>query len=106
MAGLGMALGVFLVLGAIGVVDGAGEQAILIFVQFGALFAAGYVAGRLGTAPVLDGGLAGMLVYVITVAISVAGGASLGVGALLFLGVTAAVLGSAGGILAQFIGER
>ena len=31
---------------------------------------------------------------------------SLGVGALLFLGVTAAVLGSAGGILAQFIGER
>ena len=96
----------FLVLAATGEVEGTGQQAILIFVQFGALFLAGYVAGRLGVMPVLDGGMAGMLVFVITVAISVAGGASLGVGALLFLGITAAVLGSAGGILAQFIKER
>lgn len=104
MAGLGLALAVFLILAASGVVSGTGEQAILVFVQFTALFVAGFVAGRLSRgAPPLDGGMAGLLVYLITVAISVAGGASLGLLTLVFLGVTAAVLGSAGGVLAQFV---
>lgn len=107
MSGLGLALAVFLILAATGVVDENGGQAILVFVQFLALFVAGFVAARLGSGtPALDGGMAGLLVFFITVAISVAGGSSLGVGALLFLGATAAVLGSAGGVLAQFVRDR
>ncbi len=107
MSGLGLALFVFLVLAATGAIDGGQQQAILVFVQFLALFAAGYVAGRISTATApLDGGLAGLLVYVVTVAISVAGGSSVAIGPLVLLGVTAAILGSAGGVLAQFVRER
>lgn len=107
MAGLGLALAVFLILAGTGVLSGTGEQAILVFVQFAALFVAGYVAGRLSrSAAPLDGGMSGLLVFLITVAISVAGGSSLGLVTLGFLGVTAAVLGSAGGVLAQFAQHR
>ncbi len=107
MAGLGLSLSVFLVLAATGIVDDSGEQAILVFVQFLGLLVAGFVAGRLGGGtPALDGGLAGMTAFVIAVAISVAAGASLGVGAIVLLGVVAAVLGSAGGVLAQFMRDR
>lgn len=107
MAGLGLALAVFLVLAATGIIDGTERLTILIFVQFLSLFVAGYVAGRLTTTSgPLAGGLAGLLVFFVTVALSVAGGSSVGVASLLLLGVTAAVLGSAGGVLAQFVRER
>jgi hypothetical protein len=102
MAGLGFALLAFIVLGIAGAIGDDGANVALVFVQFPALFVAGYVAGRLSPAtPALDGGLAGLLVFFVSVGVSVAGGATLGIGSALFLGIVAAVLGSAGGALAQ-----
>ncbi len=97
MSGLGVALAVFLLLLGIGVSD-----IVLIFMQFFAMFAAGYVAGRLGTgsAP-LNGGLSGLMVFFVAATISVSAGASVGIAPLLFLGTVAAILGSAGGVLAE-----
>lgn len=102
MAGLGLALLAFVMLGIAGLVGDGGSNVALVFVQFLSLFVAGYVAGRLSAGtPALDGGLAGLLVFFVSVGVSVAGGASLGIGPALFLGIVAAVLGSAGGVLAE-----
>lgn len=102
MAGLGLALLAFIVLGIAGMIRDDGASVALVFVQFLSLFVAGYVAGRLGHgAPTLDGGLSGLLVFFVSVGVSVAGGANLGIGPVLFLGAVAAVLGSAGGVLAE-----
>ncbi len=103
MAGLGVGLATFIVLGLTGVIGPEGEgDAALIFVQYLALFIAGYVAGRLShQSSVVDGGLAALTVYVVTATIGVAGGGDPGAGALLLFGIIAAVLGSAGGVLAD-----
>jgi hypothetical protein len=102
MSGLGLALAVFLILAGLGATGGTSGGIALIFVQFFAMFAAGYVAGRLGvgSAP-LNGGISSLLVFFVAVMISLGGGASPGIAPLLFLGTVAAVLGSAGGVLAQ-----
>ncbi len=102
MAGLGFALVAFLLLGIAGLISADGANVGLVFVQFLALLVAGFIAGRLshGVA-VLDGGLAGLSTFFVSVALSVTGGASLGLGATLLLGIVAAVLGSAGGVLAE-----
>jgi hypothetical protein len=103
MAGLGLALAAFAGLAIIGVVgpQGRGEVA-LVLVQFASLVAAGYVAGRLSPrSSTFDGGLAGLLVFVVVAAVSVAGGSSPEIAPQIFLGVVSAVLGSAGGVLAQ-----
>ncbi len=101
MTGLGLALAAFLVLAAAGVADSRAGETLLIFVQFLGLFAAGYVAGRFSRhTPVLDSGLSGLLAAFISLTISVAGGASLGFGTILLLSAVAAILGSAGGVLA------
>lgn len=102
MAGLGLALLVFIVLGITGLIEEGGSNMALVFVQFLSLLVAGYVAGRLSTrTPALDGGLAGLLVLFVSVGVSLAGGATLGIAPALFLGIVAAVLGSAGGVLAE-----
>ncbi len=102
MAGLGLGLVAFIILGIAGMVDADGSNVVLVFVQFLSLFVAGYVAGRMSaSAPALDGGFAGLLVFFVSVGVSVAGGATLGIGPALFLGVVAAVLGSAGAVLAE-----
>jgi len=103
MAGLGLGLVAFLFLVVVGVVDSDGSgEIVLVVVQFASLGIAGYVAGRLSTrSSTFDGGIAGMLVFVVVTVISVAGGSSLGVAPLVFLGLVAAVLGSAGGVLAE-----
>lgn len=101
MAGLGTALGLFIVIGVSGLVTDDGLAIVGLFGQYLAMFAAGFVAGRLaGPAAMLNGGLAGLLVFAVSVAISIAGGSSPGLGSLLFLGVVAVVLGTAGGVLA------
>lgn len=106
MAGLGSSLAIFLLLVALGV-EGNARDALLIFVQFLALFIAGFVAGRFGERqPSLDGGFAGLLTFFVAVALSVAGGSSLGVVPMVLLGVVAAVLGSAGGVLAESMRRR
>jgi hypothetical protein len=101
MAGLGLALGLFLVFGVSGLVSDDGLAIVGLFGQYLALFVAGYVAGRLAApAAVLNGGLSALTVFAVSVALSVSGGTSPGLGSLLFLGVVAVVLGTAGGVLA------
>jgi hypothetical protein len=103
MAALGGAMALFLLLGVVGIIDDA-NSVPLFFLQFLALVAAGYVAGRLaGYRRVIHGGLAALAVFGITSLIALAvvgGGTSFFV--LLFSGVVAAVLGSAGGALAEW----
>ena len=100
MAGTGLGLAGYLVLLAFGLPRSG--TAGLVFVQFLGLFLGGYVAGRLGgVRPVLDGGLAALVVYGVAMLLTIAGGASPGVVPLVSLGIVSAVLGSAGGVLAQ-----
>ena len=102
MGGLGIALGLFIVFGVTGLVSDDGLAVVGLFGQYLALFAAGYVAGRLaGPAAVVNGGVSALLVFAVSVAISVSGGSAPGLGSLLFLGLVAAVLGTAGGVLAD-----
>jgi hypothetical protein len=107
MAALGGAMVLFLVLGIVGVIRHANSVPIL-FLQFLTLVAAGYVAGRLaGGDRVVHGSLAAVAVFGLTSLIGLAiagGGTSLLV--LVFSGVVAAVLGSAGGALAEWRTQR
>jgi hypothetical protein len=103
MAAVGTAMALFLVLGIVGVVRDA-NSLTLLFLQLLALVAAGYVAGRLaGGDRVINGSLAALAVFGVTslIGLAIAGG-GVSLVALLFSGVVAAVLGSAGGALAEW----
>lgn len=107
MAGLGLALAVFLVLGMSGVIDADTSAVPLAFLQFTAQFTAGYLAGRLaGRDGVLHGSLAAITVYLVgsTLALAAAPGSVGSVSVILFA-VVAAILGSAGGLLSD-VGRR
>jgi hypothetical protein len=105
MAGLGMAAVLVIVLTIAGSRGSPTGDAVLVFVQFLALVAAGYVAGRLAPdVPVYHGGLAGIVVFTVSTTISLAGGADIGVVPLLVLAFTGVVLGSAGGVLSDLTG--
>jgi putative membrane protein (TIGR04086 family) len=97
----------FLVLGITGVVDSPSDAVPLIFLQFLGLLTAGYVAGRLaGRDRVVHGGFAGLAVFAVATVITLAAGSdSASPLVVAFTGVLAAVLGSAGGALAQVRGE-
>jgi hypothetical protein len=102
MAGLGLALAAFLLLGITGAIDAGGAVA-LAFLQFLAQFAGGYVAGRLaGHDGVLHGSLAAIGVYLIgsTLALATAPDA-VGPVSVLFFAVVAAVIGTAAGLLSD-----
>ncbi|MGI9611161.1 MAG: hypothetical protein ACR2NL_12785 [Acidimicrobiia bacterium] len=103
MAAIGGIMITFLVLGITGIVD-ARAAIPLLFLQFLGLVVAGYVAGRLaGRDRILHGSLASMLVYLVSSAIGLAiSGSTASVLVLLFSGAVAAVLGSAGGALAEW----
>jgi len=106
MAGLGGGLIVFLLLAFVGVVGADGNAVVLIFLQFLSLVVAGYVAGRFTSPnPLLNGGMAGLLLFLIIAAISLAAGARLNPLELGLLGIVAAVLGSTGGALAASRGR-
>jgi hypothetical protein len=77
--------------------------AISILIHLAATVAAGYIAGRFapeGTAP-LNGGLAGLLIFFFVGVVSLLASSGPNPLELVMLGVVAAVLGSAGGVLAD-----
>ena len=107
MGGLGLALIAFLILGVTGVADATAGAAALIFLQYSAQIAAGYIGGRMsGQSRVVHGGLAGLLMAAIGAAIGLGFSSSdsnLGLIVLaLFIALTT---GSAGGALAQYLEE-
>jgi len=107
MGGLGLALIAFLVLGVTGVADATAGAAALIFLQYSAQIAAGYIGGRLsGRSRVLHGGMAGLLMAAIGVAIGLGFSGTDSNLPLVVLALSIAlVTGSAGGALAQYFEE-
>lgn len=99
MAGLGAGLGLFIVLGIVGLT----QLIVLVFLQFLTLVVAGYVAGRFAHGPAtIDGSLAGLLAFLVIGVVAIAG-TSRGPSPveITVLGLVAAVLGAAGGVLAD-----
>lgn len=77
-------------------------QMVLITVVFVGQMVSGYVAARVaGRDHPLNGSLAALSLFAATTAISLAAGSEPGSGTLVFNGVVAAVLGTAGGVLVQ-----
>ena len=102
MTGLAGALLAFLMLGIIGFVDSPADLVPLLFLQFLALVVAGYVTGSLANEePVRNGGYAGVLLFAVSSAITLAADPDSGnLLVIAFTGLVAAVLGSAGGAIA------
>ena len=102
MAGLGSGLVLFLVLSVPGAV-GPDQSAIpLILLQFLSLVLAGFITGVfVSEGAVLHGGLAGLMLFLVVAAISIAIASGPNIVELALLGVVAAVLGSSGGALAE-----
>lgn len=101
MAGLVVALLAFILLGISGIVAPGRGEILLLFVQFLALVVAGYVAGRLSVTPEVHGGLAGLLSALVSGLISITS-TQVPLAGIITLTVVAAVLGSAGGVLARW----
>ncbi len=77
--------------------------AVMVIIHLAATVGAGYVAGRFapdGTA-VVNGGLAGLLIFLFVGVVSLLAARGPDPLGLVMLGVVAAVLGSAGGVLAD-----
>lgn len=102
VTGLAAALLGFLVLGIAGLRNDVRGQGVLIFLLYAAFLVAGYIAGRAARdRHVVNGGVAAMVLFVIQFVLSGAHLVAVIVG-----GITAAVIGSAGGALGQFSRER
>lgn len=101
MAGLVVGLIAFIMLGVSGLIAPDRGEILLLFVQFLALVIAGYVAGRLSDAAEVHGGLAALLSAFVSGLISVTSTTVPLVG-IVTLTLVAAVLGSAGGVLARW----
>lgn len=102
MAGLGAALIVFLALGVTGVIDRDTAAIPAAFLQFLGQLGAGYVAARFARRDhVVHGSYAALLLYVVAAAITLAAAPdSVGPVTLIVFALIAAILGSAGGLLA------
>ena len=108
IAGIGAAVVLALPIRLLAGSEGFSALALLILAGFVGQLVAGYVGGRFaGPAahateggPAAHGGLAALLAYLVTAAISIATGQDPPVTTLVFSGVVALVLGSAGGVLA------
>ncbi len=101
MAGLVVGLIAFILLGVSGLVAPDRGEILLLFVQFLSLVIAGYVAGRLSDAPEIHGGLAALLSAFVSGLISVTS-TTVPLAGIITLTLVAAVLGSAGGVLARW----
>lgn len=103
MAGLGFALFAFLILGIVGLVGRDKSEVPLIFVQYLGLLVAGFIGGRFSEGSgVLQGSIAAIMLFFVSVLISIAiSTVRPSAGAILLLGVTATIVGSAGGALAE-----
>ena len=103
-AGAGLALGLLLA-----AVAGGPDASTLIqvVIQFVAFLVAGYIAGRFSlVGPVAAGGFAGLFLYFGLALVSIISGAELQPVALLFFGIVALLLGSAGAVLAEAVRRR
>lgn len=105
MAGLVVALLSFIALGISGLVTPDRGEVLLLFLQFLALVVAGYVAGRLSDPPEVHGGLAGLLAALVSGLISLSS-SQVPLSGIIALTIVAAVLGSAGGVLARWQRDR
>ncbi len=105
MAGLVVALLAFIFLGISGLIAPGRGEIFLLFIQFLGLVVAGYVAGRLSDAAAIHGGLAALLSAFVSGLISITSTQVPLIG-ILTLTLTAAVLGSAGGVLARWQREN
>lgn len=101
MAGLVVALLAFIFLGVSGLIAPGRGEIILLFVQFLSLVIAGYVAGRLSDSPEVTGGLAALLSAFVSGLISITS-TDVPIAGVITLTLVAAVLGSAGGVLARW----
>jgi len=101
VAGLVFALLAFVILGISGLVAPGRGEIFLLFLQFLALVVAGYVAGRLSDTAEVHGGLAGLLTALISGLISLTS-TQVPLAGIITLTAAAAVLGSAGGVLARW----
>jgi hypothetical protein len=105
MAGLGGGLLAFMVLGILGVVGSGRSVVPLIFVQYLALLAAGYVGGRFDhAAPLRTGARSALLLLFVTASIGMSINTSRpSIAELGFFAVVALILGYAGGGLAEWL---
>lgn len=102
MAGLGITFAVALALFVAGTRPSATAGGVLfIFGSFLGQVVAGYVAGRF-SAPneAFHGSQAGLALYAVTAALTLAAGGELGFAVVLFGAIVAMILGSAGGVMA------
>jgi len=100
LTGFTASLGVFLVLGIAGVIDG--ESVLLIVLVYAGQLLAGYVGGRFaGSNGPLHGGLAALGLSFLTAALAVAAGTEPAVPTLALLLAVAAIIGTGGGALAD-----
>ena len=104
MAASATALVAFMILVAVGVASTVVGRVSLIFIQYAAQMFGGYVAGRLAaSARVLHGGLAGMAMAALGIAIGTGfAGSDISIGLIIIALTIAAVSGSAGGALAEY----
>lgn len=96
-----MALLAFIILGVSGIVAPDRGEVFLLFIQFLSLVVAGYVAGRLSDTAELHGGLAALLSALVSGLISLTS-TQVPLAGIITLTLLAAVLGSAGGVLARW----
>ena len=108
MAGIGVALLAFLVLGVTGLADTGSWAAVLVFLQYLAQVAGGYLAGRLAPAArVFHGGMAALLMAALGAAIGLGfSGDESNLGLIVLALVIALTSGSAGGALAEYQQRR
>jgi hypothetical protein len=104
MAGIGAALLAFLFLGLTGLADAGSGAAALVFLQYLAQLAGGYLAGRLAPAArVFHGGMAGLLMAALGAAIGLGfSGDESNLGLVVLALVIATTCGTAGGALAEY----
>lgn len=102
MAGLGAALVVFLALGITGVIDRDSAAIPAAFLQFLGQLGAGYISARIARRDhVVHGSYAALLLYFVAAAITLAAAPdTVGPITLIVFALIAAILGSAGGLLA------
>lgn len=109
-SGIAFGAGTGLVLGLLLAVIAGGPDAstlVQVLIQFLAFLVAGFLAGRWSlVAPVPAGGFAGLLLYFGLAVLAIISGADLQGVALVFFGVAALVLGSAGAAVAEALRRR
>lgn len=102
LTGLATSLAAFLILGISGVINSAQSGALFLVVYTSQLLA-GFVTGRFtAQAPAFHGGLAALLLFVVTSSFALAAGADPTFATVVTSVIVAAVIGSAGGALAEW----